>query len=329
MDQKQKKNSQKTRIIFYLLVLYILAALSWLFILLELQNKELHKAKIEHLNTAITDTKSAEYLLRLNKINKEYRRNHYKYAGEGIVFLGLILWGALFVYRYITQQSKLQQQQQNFTMAVTHELKTPIAVATLNLETLLKRNLDEDKKRKLIAMTLEETTRLNFLTNNILVSSQLESHNHKINKEELDFSSLVTDRVVEFEKRFPDRRFLSTIETDVDILGDSLLLQMLVNNLVENAIKYSPKGSPIAVKLNKQPQTVVVSVTDKGSGIPEEEKKNIFNKFYRIGNEATRRKQGTGLGLYLCDKIAKDHNADILVTNHEPNGSTFAVKFHI
>ncbi|ANH79671.1 two-component sensor histidine kinase [Niabella ginsenosidivorans] len=329
MEQKLKRSSGKTRIIFYLLVVYILAALVWLFILLELQNRELHKARIEHLNTAVKDVHTAEYKARLAKIEAAYRRNHFKYAGEGTVFLGLILWGALFVYRYITQQSKLQQQQQNFTMAVTHELKTPIAVARLNLETLLKRNLDEEKRRKLILMTLEETARLNFLTNNILISSQLEGHNHKINKEDLDLSDLLTDRVEEFEKRFPDRAFQKQIEEDADINGDPLLLQILVNNLIENAIKYSPKEGPIRVTLTKQSQSVIVSVTDEGPGIPEEEKRKIFTKFYRIGNEATRKKQGTGLGLYLCDKIAKDHNADISVTNHEPNGSTFAVKFHI
>lgn len=329
MEQRLRKSPGKTRIIFYLLVIYILAALVWLFILLEIQNRELHKARIEHLNTAITDNLSVAYKLRLAKIDADYERNHVKYAGEGIVFLGLILWGALFVYRYITQQSKLQQQQQNFTMAVTHELKTPIAVAKLNLETLLKRNLDEERRRKLITMTLEETARLNFLTNNILISSQLEEHNHKINKEELDFSGLVTDRVAEFKQHYPDRNFETAIQAEVDITGDALLLQILVNNLIENAVKYSSRESRILIQLNKQPQSITMAIADEGSGIPDEEKKKIFTKFYRIGNEATRKKQGTGLGLYLCSKIAKDHNADILVTNHEPVGSNFAVRFHI
>ncbi|AHF16549.1 sensor histidine kinase [Niabella soli] len=329
MEQRLKKNRGKTRFIFYLLVVYILAALVWLFILLEIQNRELHKARIEHLNTAITDASSPAYQIRRAKIEADYERSHVKYAGEGIVFLGLILWGALFVYRYITQQSRLQQQQQNFTMAVTHELKTPIAVAKLNLETLLKRNLDEERRRKLIAMTLEETARLNFLTNNILISSQLEDHDHKINKEELNFSGLVADRVAEFVQRFPDRHFEAAIQPEVDILGDALLLQILVNNLIENAVKYCPKESRILIQLDKQPPSIIMAVADEGPGIPDEEKKKIFTKFYRIGNEATRKKQGTGLGLYLCSKIAKDHNADISVTNHEPNGSNFAVRFPI
>lgn len=328
MERKRKRHSKKATVIFYLLVVYILAALVWWFISLEQQNNRLHRSKIEHLKVAVPDTTTTRYKDQFFRIKDEYRRNRVKYAGEGIVFLGLILVGALFIYRYITQQTRLQQQQQNFTMAVTHELKTPIAVATLNLETLLKHNLDEGKRRKLIAMTLEETARLHFLTSNILVSAQLEGQGSKINKEELNLSNLLTDRVAEFEKRFQDRHFEAWIEPEADIKGDPLLLQILINNLIENALKYSPKEGSISIRLNKQPQQVVVSVTDEGPGIPDDEKKKIFTKFYRIGNEATRKKQGSGLGLYLCDKIAKDHNADISVTNHDPNGSTFAVKFH-
>ena len=104
----------------------------------------------------------------------EHKRNKTKYLGEGSIFFLLILVGAAFVYRSVRRQFKMQQQQQNFMMAVTHELKTPISVARLNLETLLKYTLDPEKQKKLIRMTLEETARLNFLTNNILIASQLE-----------------------------------------------------------------------------------------------------------------------------------------------------------
>jgi signal transduction histidine kinase len=103
---------------------------------------------------------------------------------------------------------------------------------------------------------------------------------------------------------------------------------MLINNLLENAAKYSPREAPITVVLQKRQDRVELQVIDEGPGIPETEKKKIFSKFYRIGNEETRKTQGTGLGLYLCRKIARDHNADILVTNNEPHGSNFTVIFH-
>ena len=213
-------------------------------------------------------------------------------------------------------------------MAVTHELKTPIVVARINLETLQKHHLDPEKQQKLIRMTLEETTRLNSLTNNILIASQLEGGGYKFSFEELDFSDLVADCLQDFRNRFPDREFVEEIEREIDVKGDPLLLQILFNNLTENAIKYSPRGKPIVVKLYREGETVRLEVQDQGAGIPEMEKDRVFDKFYRIGNESTRKTQGTGLGLYLCSKIARDHNADISVTNNHPAGSIFAVSFH-
>ena len=102
---------------------------------------------------------------------------------------------------------------------------------------------------------------------------------------------------------------------------------MLINNLLENAIKYSPKESKIIAALKRYRSGIELQIVDEGPGIPDDEKKKIFSKFYRIGNEATRKTQGTGLGLYLCSKIARDHNADILVTNNTPRGSIFVVTF--
>ena len=213
-------------------------------------------------------------------------------------------------------------------MAITHELKTPIAISKLNLETLQKHRLDEAKQQKLIAMTLQETNRLNDLTNNILVSAQLEGGRYKRTEEELDFSALTINSIEDFRRRFPDLTFDTKVQTDIAINGDPLLLQIMVNNLLENAVKYSPKQSAIHLALEKMSNVARLTISDHGIGIPDAEKKLIFEKFYRIGNEETRTTKGTGLGLYLCRKIAADHNADIQVTNNSPSGSNFIVTFH-
>lgn len=328
MNQKVKNRFTKTAVIFGVLLLYIIAALVWWFISLEKQNDEMLAYKLEKTEEVIKiDNDLAHYKAERHKAIDLYRRNRVKYAGEGIVFLGLILLGAFYIYRSIRRQIQMQRQQENFMMAVTHELKTPIAVSKLNLETLLKHNLDEQKQSKIIRMTLEETKRLDFLTNNILVSSQLESKGYQINKEDIDFSTLLRDRVKEFRSRFPETNFIEEIEHDSEVTGDPLLLQILVNNLLENAVKYSEKGSTLKVELTKADGEVVMKIYDDGPGVPDEEKNNIFSKFYRIGNEATRKAKGSGLGLYLCKKIGKDHNADISVTDNEPKGSIFVVRF--
>ena len=111
--------------------------------------------------------------------------------------------------------------------------------------------------------------------------------------------------------------------------GDPLLLKLLVSNLLENANKYSPRDKPIFLELERQDGYTRLQVRDEGLCIPDDEKKNVFEKFYRIGSEQTRKTQGTGLGLYLCKKIAADHNAVILLKDNQPQGSTFIVQFPV
>ena len=323
-----KRRIRLATTIYWLLLFYIVAALIWWFISLEKQNRQMANFKITQLNAVTPPSTNPElYNTTLDIIERERQRNLAKYISEGSTFLVLILIGAGFVYRSVRKQFRLQQQQQNFMMAVTHELKTPISVARLNLETIQKYHLDPEKQKKLIRMTLEETERLNILTTNILISSQLEADDYRISKEDLDLSDLFKDCIRNFMQRYPDRQFLGTIRPDMDVKGDSFLLQLMINNLLENAIKYSPKEKPITCLLNEHNNRIELYVIDEGPGIPDKEKRNVFKKFYRLGDEATRKAQGTGLGLYLCKKIAEDHNADISVTDNSPQGSNFMVSF--
>lgn len=327
MASNNRKQLRRATIVYWVLLTYIIAALVWWFISLERQSRQITDLKYKNLSEQ-TGLTTEEQIKILEQINSENNRNSAKYIGEGITFLILITIGAVFIYRSVRRQFIMQQQQQNFMMAVTHELKTPISVARLNLETIQKYQLDPERQKKLIRMTLDETARLNSLTNNILVSSQLEGGGYQSSMEDLDLSDLLKDRVQDYRSRFPDRVFTEEIAPDIDIKGDALLLQMLINNLIENAIKYSPKEKPVTAQLHTQDGNAHLSISDFGSGVPDEEKKKIFQKFYRVGNESTRKTQGTGLGLYLCRSIAGYHNADILVTDNKPAGSRFAVIFH-
>ncbi len=329
MQEANSKSIRRTTVIYWMLLIYIIAALAWWFISLEKQNSRIAQLQYDSVNTQKDTLSVSQIGDKIYTIDKEVKKNTGKYIAEGITFLILILIGAVFVYRSISRQLRLQLQQQNFMMAVTHELKTPISVARLNLETMQKYNLDDEKKQKLIRTTLDETSRLDFLTNNILVAAQLESNNFKSAKEELELTALLKDCIQQFKNRYPDRVFNQEIEDDADIKGDALLLQMLINNLLENACKYSPKELPIVIILEKTISEVVLQIKDEGAGIPDSEKDKIFSKFYRIGSETTRKTKGTGLGLYLCRKIARDHNGDIMVTNNEPHGSNFVVTFKL
>ena len=322
MATDNRHKLQMVTIVYWVLLLYIIAALVWWAFSLLQQNAEIFEQRKAALNP-----KAPDYALQVKNIDQQQRRGEYKYIGEGSAFLLLILVGAVFVYRAVRRQLRLQQQQQNFVMAVTHELKTPIAVARLNLETMQKHQLEEEKKKKLVQMTLQETLRLDTLINNILISSQLEGNAYRVAKEELNLSALVKDTVRAFEARYPERKLEATMEDEVDVVGDAMLLKLLLSNLLENANKYSPRNKPVFLSLTAEENTVYLEVADEGAGIPDEEKKAVFEKFYRIGNEQTRKAQGTGLGLYICKKIVQDHDGVIFLKDNHPAGSKFIVQF--
>lgn len=323
----RKLKLRRTTIVYWSLLVYILAALLWWLISLEKQNQRIRAEQLQLLELQAPQLNPIEKEKRVAVIESLASRNSTKYISEGITFLIVILIGAVGVFRAVRRQLRAQQQQQQFMMAVTHELKTPIAVTRLNLETMQRYKLEPEKQEKLIRIALDETSRLNFLTNNILVSSQLENKGFAGEKEELDFSLLVTDCIKDMGNRFPGRIIDSVIEPEIDLLGDALLLQILLNNLLENAIKYSPATSIITVQLRKVGKQVVLEVADQGEGIADAEKKKIFERFYRIGKEATRTTKGTGLGLYLCERIASHHQATLGVSDNSPKGSVFHVNF--
>ena len=159
-------------------------------------------------------------------------------------FLVVILAGAVFLRSAVMREVRIQRQQQNFMMAITHELKTPIAVTKLNLETLQKRKLDEAQQQKLIQNTIQENNRMNALCNNILLVSQIEDKRYHITKEDIELSELVKECINDFGNRFPQRHYIPDIADNILIKGDKFLLQLAVNNLIDNATKYSEKEKP-------------------------------------------------------------------------------------
>ncbi len=309
-------------IVYWFLLLYIVVALVWWFIELTNQNHQMADYKEGQL---MKDNPG--YFNDIIKIKDVEKRKTAQYIGEGSVFFLIIMAGAFFIFRAVRQQLKLGQQQQNFMMAITHELKTPIAIVKLNLETLQKRKLEESQGQRLIHNTIQEANRLNALCNNMLLVSQIEDSRYHIIKENINLSELITDCVNDFAVRFPQRNFHTAIDNEIFIKGDELLLQLAANNLIDNAIKYSGKETAVKVLLAQEEGKIKLSVKDEGKGIPAADRKKIFEKFYRIGNKATKEAKGTGLGLYLTKKITQQHKASISINDNSPVGSIFTIEF--
>lgn len=312
--------------IYFLVLAYTIIALIWWGILLFRQSEQISAFEQRNLSLRLDSlTQPVEYQLEMQRINKEEHMRSFKYFGEGIIFLGIILLGAGFVYRAVWKYMKLSQQQQNFMMAVTHELKSPIAAAKLNLETINRHKLDEEKQRKLIDNTIRETNRLDQLCNNILLASQLEAHKYRLYPEPLNYSAILDANIRELAGRISTHTIQADIMPHVWMEGDKLMLQIILSNLVENAAKYAPRNSVITVRLYEEQQRLKLSVADEGPGIPAEEREKIFLKFYRVGNENTRKAKGSGLGLFLTGKIVEQHGGTIIVKDNIPSGACFEI----
>jgi len=250
--------------------------------------------------------------------------------GEGSVFLFLLCVGAYFIHASIKKEDKLQERQQNFLLSVTHELKSPLAAIKLSIETIVKRDLDKEQQSKLLRNSLKDIERLDDLVENMLLATKIESRTYSFPKEEFDLSELVTritDRL-QVHSCGNQQMINTKIDNNIKVMGDKFALSSVVTNLVENAVKYSGPCAEIAVKLCQNDGKPFLTVSDKGPGIPDDEKMLIFDKFYRVGDENVRKSKGTGLGLFIVKEVLQNHDADISVKDNTPQGAIFEVTFN-
>ncbi|MBE8715506.1 sensor histidine kinase [Sphingobacterium hungaricum] len=248
--------------------------------------------------------------------------------GEGLIFLLIFVWGALKLKNQFKREHKIHQQQQNFLLSITHELKSPLASIKLYIQTILKRDLDREQQKMFLSNSLKDIERLDDLVENVLLTTKLENRAYNLPKENFNFTELIMSVVDRLQKNACKTQVIKPdLEENIQIHADKFAITNVVTNLIENAVKYSPPCASIVVKLYVEEGKLNFSVADHGEGISDEEKKLIFNKFYRIGNESTRKTKGTGLGLYIVKTVLQKHHANIRVKNNAPSGSIFEVTF--
>jgi signal transduction histidine kinase len=287
---------KKTFVIFYFLITYALAELVWWGILL-IRSKPASIGMI---------------------------------AGELSVFLFVLLVGAFSLHKSINKERQLHLRQKNFLLSVTHELKSPLASIKLFLQTMQKRDLNREQQINFIEKCLQDIERLDDLVENMLIASKIDNQTYTFPKEKINFSILV-DTVVnrlQINKCDCNQQIINAeIEPQVEIIGDKFTLTSVVNNLIENAVKYSAPCESVEVKLYRKNNEVHLMVADHGIGISDIEKPLIFDKFYRVGNEDTRNTKGTGLGLFIVKQVLDKHEASINIRDNRPKGSVFEVVF--
>lgn len=312
--------------LYILILVYIIAALVFWEINLQKQSGRIYAQEVITLRNQVDSARLPNiYKHEMDMLNQKLKSRTMQYVGEGATFLIVILIGAAVVYGSFTRRMMVSKQQNNFMLAVTHELKSPVAAIKLNLQTLEKHQLNEEKRKLLIDRCISESNRLNDLCNNMLFTSQIEGRQYKPAMEAFSLSALAEEMVAEIAVRY-SRRFQEEIAAGCKVVGDAPMLRIAISNLLENAIKYTPASQPITITLAHKPPMVVLSIADEGPGIPDSEKRRIFEKFYRIGNEGTRKTKGTGLGLYLSSKIVAEHKGRITLTDNTPSGSVFHIQ---
>lgn len=245
-------------------------------------------------------------------------------AGEGFVFFSLLLIGLWKIRSSIQQEIKMSKRQNNFLLSVTHELKTPLTSNKLNLQTLLKRKtLDREQQEQLLSQAINENNRLEEMIENILTATRIENNHFKLNFEECNLSQKIINITNNWAKsRIPVQL---NIKEDIICKVDLFIIKTVLHNLLDNAYKYAGKEATIEVYLKREKNKLIWGVKDNGKGIPQKFKKDIFNKFYRIGSEETRGQRGTGLGLYLVKNLLIFHGDSITYLPNEPNGSHFKI----
>ncbi len=297
--------------VLYVLAVYILLQLLW------------WGYQLIDLNAKIVLTEQTD-------VNVQYqmlRKKVWMVAGEGVVFFILLAIGFRYIKRIVSRELALARQEKNFLLSVTHELKTPISAVKLFLETMKARALDEDQRTKMIGQALQETKRLQSLSENILLATRMDQHTEGGAFFPVDLGELVKRESDRFILLHPNRiRF--TAEKNQIVFGDEQMLAALVVNLLDNALKYGAQNEIIEVSVKHEDNRIVLRVADGGKGIPVEERKKVFQKFYRSGSEETRTARGTGLGLFIVASVAKLHRAELEIMDNDPQGSIFVVRMN-
>jgi two-component system, OmpR family, phosphate regulon sensor histidine kinase PhoR len=299
--------------IFYLLIFYIVLQFFWWAYLLFDLNQEIY---LLHGKLSLESG-----IILQKKLHKKW----IMIAGEGAVFLLILGVGTYKTLNAYKREINLNQRQKNFLLSITHEFKSPLASIKLYLQTFLKHELEKEKKELFLRNSLSDVERLDNLVENALFAAQIESRKLSLHESSLNISDLIINLIQNHRGK---DRIKTKIEPGIILLSEQHIFSSLVLNLIENALKYSPEESLIEVELIKLKKVILI-IKDQGEGIPGFEKDKVFEKFYRIGNENTRKSKGTGLGLFIVKNIVTLHKGRLILKENHPSGTIVEISFPV
>jgi two-component system sensor histidine kinase SenX3 len=252
----------------------------------------------------------------------------------GIIFFALIIAGMIVNTSFLVREIRRSEQHDTFINAVTHELKTPVASIRLHLETLQRRELPEAQKQEFYRLMLSDTDRLTETVEQVLRAGRAGDKKAGRKKSAVDFRQLVREcmEAARVRHHLPPEvlRYeeLASNGSGVRVLGSTEDLRTAVFNVLDNAIKYSGETVDVRVRLDTpDDKRVVLSVQDQGVGIPADDLKSIFKRFYRVSHRSLAHVKGTGLGLFIVKSIARKHGGKVFAESAgEGEGTTVTIE---
>jgi signal transduction histidine kinase len=264
---------------------------------------------------------------RWERVLVEYRRRVMIVVVEGVLFFAAMITTVIVLWTVLRREGALQRQSQNFISAVTHELKTPIAGMRVALETVLAGRVDAEGSRHFLGNALADAERLSDLVEKVLDVTRYGSGAHHLRIVPEDLSELISGEVAAAARRARARGVAMEADIAPSIVApvDAEAIAIVVSNLLENAVKYAQGPPPrVDVSLRLANGEATLEIRDNGIGISEEDRKRIFDAFFRAGDEVTRRTPGTGIGLYVAREIVESHGGRLRVESAgRGKGATF------
>jgi two-component system sensor histidine kinase SenX3 len=246
----------------------------------------------------------------------------------GIILFAVLVAGVVLNTVFLVREVRRNERQDSFLNAVTHELKTPIASMRLYLETLQRRPVDEAQRQQFYKIMLADSDRLLATVEQVLKAGELGQRQRQQNRTLIDLEPLVADCIAITIQRHhlaPDAIQLDPVPGAVHlrVLGIAEDLRTAVLNLLDNAVKYSPEGVHVRCSLSITHYTwATLRIADTGLGLPSNQHKRIFRRFYRVPGRSMLRIKGTGLGLFLVRNIARQHGGDATASSPGLNQGT-------
>lgn len=237
--------------------------------------------------------------------------------------------GTMLVLRDVTKETEMDRLKSELVSTVSHELRTPLSSIYGFTELMLNRDIDVSRQDRYLKTIHSETERLANLVNDFLDVQRMESGTQSYQKGLIDLRPLLEETTQFYAASTAQHTITFCAHDDASyplIEADEEKMKQLMNNLLNNAVKYSPLGGNIEVALTVEHQYVQIDVRDEGIGIPSNALAKLFEKFYRVDNSDSRKIGGTGLGLAICKEIVEGHGGNISVASVEKRGSTFTVK---